>query len=61
MKRVPPGHVVTINGIREALAGRHGATATCPITTGIFTRIAMEAAVEAAGEKGEIETPTGGP
>ncbi len=53
MKRVPKGKLITINQIRAILAQKHGATIACPITTGIFARIAASAAEEAAaaGEK----------
>ena len=53
MRRVRRGKLTTINHIRKALAVRHGATIACPITTGIFARIAAEAAAEdqAAGKK----------
>lgn len=53
MRQVPRGKVVTINGLRAALARRHGATIGCPITTGIFAWIAAHAAAEAqaAGRK----------
>ena len=53
MKKVPKGKLTTINKIREALAKRHGATIACPITTGIFARIASEVAEEelAGGKK----------
>ncbi|HSR11805.1 MAG TPA: hypothetical protein VLS90_10205, partial [Thermodesulfobacteriota bacterium] len=53
MCRVPRGKLATINHIRTALARRHGATIGCPITTGIFARIAAEVAAEdeAAGKK----------
>jgi len=50
MKKVPRGKVLTINAIREALARRHKATIGCPITTGIFARIAAEAAAEEEAE-----------
>jgi hypothetical protein len=40
MKSVPEGKLVTINQIREALAKKHKATISCPITTGIFARTA---------------------
>ncbi len=46
MKRVPKGKVVTINEIRATLARKHGATIGCPLTTGIFVRIAAYAAEE---------------
>jgi alkylated DNA nucleotide flippase Atl1 len=49
MRSVPEGCVTTINHIREALAKRHRATVACPMTTGIFARIAAEAAEEAGG------------
>jgi hypothetical protein len=54
MRQVPLGQVVTINEIRERLAEKHGATFTCPITTGIFAWIAAHAAEEDAAE-GETE------
>ena len=46
MRQVPAGKLITINHIRLALASRHGTTIACPITTGIFARIAAEAASE---------------
>jgi alkylated DNA nucleotide flippase Atl1 len=46
MKSVPKGKLVTINQIREALAKKHQATISCPITTGIFARTAAGAAEE---------------
>jgi alkylated DNA nucleotide flippase Atl1 len=46
MKRVPEGKVITINEIRQALARKHNASIGCPITTGIFARIAAGAAEE---------------
>ncbi|MFH0849019.1 MAG: hypothetical protein V1857_05910 [archaeon] len=52
MRRVPHGRLVTINDIRAKLAKRHHATIACPITTGIFARIAAGAAEEAT-ERGE--------
>lgn len=53
MRTVPKGRVTTINELRSALARKHGTETTCPITTGIFSWIAANAAVEgeAAGEK----------
>ncbi|OIN97289.1 hypothetical protein AUJ66_03840 [Candidatus Desantisbacteria bacterium CG1_02_38_46] len=53
MKKVPKGKIITINRIREVLARKHNATIGCPITTGIFARIAAGAAgdAERAGEK----------
>jgi len=57
MKKVPKGKVTTINDIRAALARRHGATIGCPITTGIFARIAAKAAEEAKSEGKKDLTP----
>ena len=46
MRRVPKGKLTTINEIRQALATKHNATIGCPMTTGIFTWIAANAAEE---------------
>ncbi len=46
MRQVPKGRVVTINELRAALARKHKADFTCPITTGIFSWIAAHAAAE---------------
>ncbi|MHC4778536.1 MAG: hypothetical protein ACYTFG_08180 [Planctomycetota bacterium] len=53
MCRVRKGKVTTIMAIRERLAREHGAEITCPLCTGIFSRIAAEAAEEerARGKK----------
>jgi len=47
MKMVPKGKLITINGIREILAKKHGTNFACPLTSGIFCNIAANAAVEA--------------
>lgn len=47
MKKVPAGKLITINRIREKIAKKHHATVGCPITTGIFSWIAANAAAEA--------------
>ncbi|HUL23998.1 MAG TPA: hypothetical protein VLZ10_21290 [Thermodesulfobacteriota bacterium] len=52
MKRVRKGKLVTVNGIRNILAKKHGATIGCPITTGIFAMIAAHSGREAM-EKGK--------
>jgi len=57
MKKIPKGKLVTINQIRETLAKKHKATISCPITTGIFARIAAGAAEEAAQEGKKNITP----
>ncbi len=53
IRTVKRGSLVTQSEIRRVLAGRFQADVTCPITTGIFVRIAAEAAEEdlRAGKK----------
>lgn len=46
MRKATKGKLLTIGQIRERLAKDYGATTTCPLTTGIFTRIVAEAANE---------------
>jgi hypothetical protein len=48
IRTVRPGSVTTVSQIREFLAGKYSADVTCPLTTGIFVRIAAEAAEEEA-------------
>ncbi len=57
MRRVPEGKVTTINEIRRYLAHKHGTAVACPMTTGIFARIAAEAAEEAAAAGQTNTTP----
>ena len=57
MRSVPEGKLVTINEIREILAERHGATIGCPMTTGIFTWVAANAAGEDEEDGAEDITP----
>jgi len=57
MQRIPKGRVTTVNEIRSALARRHRATMGCPITTGVFARIAANAAEEAAQQGKKKITP----
>ena len=57
MGSVPRGKLITINHIREIVAGKHGASIGCPITTGIFAMIAARAAEEAAAEGKTNTTP----
>lgn len=57
MKRVPKGRLITINGIRAKLAKKHNAAIGCPITTGIFSWIAANAASEDAAEGKKKITP----
>ena len=46
MRKVRKGKLATTNEIRQALAAKHGTTAACPMTTGIFGWIAAHAAEE---------------
>jgi alkylated DNA nucleotide flippase Atl1 len=57
MKQVPRGRVVTINDLRAALARKHKTDFTCPITTGIFSWIAANAAAEQAALGRKRTTP----
>lgn len=57
MKQVPRGKLTTINHIREHLAKEHDATICCPLTSGIFARIAAEAAEEQKQQDKKDTTP----
>lgn len=57
MKKVPWGKLTTLNEIREALARKHNATISCPLTTGIFAWIAAHAAEEERRMGKEDVTP----
>jgi hypothetical protein len=57
MKKVTRGKLTTIDALRKALAKKHGATITCPITTGIFAWISAHAAHEAESEGARRITP----
>lgn len=46
MRRVARGKLITSGQIRQKLARKAGADCACPLTTGIFIRIAAEAAEE---------------
>ena len=46
VRKVRKGQLVTVAEVRRKLARDHGANVTCPLTTGIFLRIAAEAAEE---------------
>jgi alkylated DNA nucleotide flippase Atl1 len=43
---IPRGKCVSVGDLREALANRHRAKITCPLTTGIYLRIVAEAALD---------------
>jgi hypothetical protein len=57
MRKVPKGKLITIDGVREVLARKHGTTIACPLTTGIFAWIAAHAANEAASQGKTKTTP----
>lgn len=57
MKKVPSGRVTTINEIRSKVAKDNRATMGCPITCGIFSWIAANAAGEAARVGDKKTTP----
>jgi alkylated DNA nucleotide flippase Atl1 len=48
IRTVRRGRVITIGQIRQYLAGKYQTESTCPLTTGIFIRLAAEAAEEDA-------------
>ncbi len=47
IERIPPGRLATLEVLRAALAKKHGADLACPLTTGIFVRVAAMASLEA--------------
>src|SRR5208283_2142220 len=46
IRAVPKGSITTVSQIRELLADKYSVDLTCPLTTGIFVRLAAEAAEE---------------
>ncbi|MDD5492444.1 MAG: MGMT family protein [bacterium] len=55
MAKVPKGKLITIDDIRKKVASKHQADIGCPLTCGIFSWIAANAAAEdAAGGKKKI-------
>ena len=46
VRRIPEGDTISPAKIRETLAKKHKADATCPVSTGIFFRIDCDAALE---------------
>ncbi len=57
IKKVPKGKIITINVIRKKVAKKHKATIGCPITCGIFAKIASEVAEEDRKENKKSFTP----
>ncbi len=48
--RIPSGQTRSIARLRNELARRNGATATCPVTTAIFLRVVAEVALQDLSE-----------
>jgi hypothetical protein len=46
IRAIPFGETRSVDAMRKDLAKKHGADGTCPLTTGIFTRIVAEVAIE---------------
>jgi hypothetical protein len=46
IRKIPKGKLATVSELRRKLAADFKADVTCPLTTGIFVRIAAEAAEE---------------
>jgi hypothetical protein len=57
IRKVPKGKLVTVGALRRRLAADFGADVTCPLTTGIFVRIAAEAAAEDRANGRQRVTP----
>jgi len=57
IRRVPKGKLVTMLQLREELARRSEVDVACPLCTGIFVRIAAEAAEEERRAGKKIITP----
>ena len=57
IRTVPKGSITTSTRIREFLAAKYAVDSTCPLTTGIFIRIAAEAAEEDATSGKKTITP----
>ena len=57
IRKTRRGSLLTVSEIRRILAEDHAASVTCPLTTGIFIRIAAEAAEEDARDGRQHVTP----
>ena len=51
IKKIPKGKKKTVVEMRNALAKKAKANKTCPVSTGIFLRIAIEASLEEQRKK----------
>lgn len=50
IRDIPYGQTRTVIAMRQDIARRRGCDATCPLSTGMFVRIAAEAAIESMEE-----------
>jgi alkylated DNA nucleotide flippase Atl1 len=57
IRKVPKGKLVTVGELRRKLAAEFEVEVTCPLTTGIFVRIAAEAAEEDRADGRQRLTP----
>ena len=57
IRKTRTGMLITVSEIRSRLARDNGANITCPLTTGIFVRIAAEAAEEELRDGKKQVTP----
>jgi len=57
LEKIGPGKSMTIQEFRERLAEKHKADMTCPLSTGIFMRIAAEVALEDLAAGKEVVAP----
>jgi hypothetical protein len=57
IRKVPKGKLITVMQLRQELAKRCKADVACPLTTGIFVRIAAEAAEESRRSGKKLVTP----
>ena len=57
IRKIPKGKLATISELRRKLAADFKADVTCPLTTGIFVRIAAEAAEENRAQGRKRITP----
>ena len=59
LRGIPPGRTKDVAAMRDSLAKKHKADATCPTSTAIFLRIVAESALErvAAGEAPDAVSP----
>jgi hypothetical protein len=57
IRTIPKGKLITSAQLRQKLASEAGAECACPTSTGIFVRIAAEAAEEARAEGKSRITP----